>query len=483
MRSLNKSVEIVLRVLTVWSLALSPSASAQQIDYFNAELVKREADYIINSQYWPDDPNDCAVGAINNIYDAAGKFNWVVPRENALAILGLVRASQSLGEAKYRERAQGAMGYLLRIQDSDGSWLNQYRRCQPSPGDEGQSKSPTQTAEVMIALNQLGYEHPRYQAMVKAAEFLLTLQDPANKMGLDDGLIGIPTSLGCTPYCKLRWTHDNAFAYQALNAAALWAKKASDTARQQRYKTAANRILDGINNYLKDPNSAVWYIAVDEQGQPICLANLKLDQPDYRRCELVQQQFYEWINYAPQMLDIPANGVGNAAVGEWIHNTLGNSKTGAVARTNKLHNNRLSPGYSFQASLVWLDLHQQNYYDATWNWVNASGLHQTISDPNGVKGGWIDWTERSDGQGECIWNQQPNSLAPCWERFIDTSFYAIAAATGGFDFSTAFPAYPPEPLKMPQYPVHSFEDRGIEQKIGIRYGHLVNFAIDAAVMQ
>ncbi|HEY9663652.1 MAG TPA: hypothetical protein V6C65_34825, partial [Allocoleopsis sp.] len=345
-----------------------------------------------------------------------------------------VRASQRLGEVKYMERAQAAMEYLLHIQDADGSWFNQYKRCQPSLEAEGKWKSPTQTAEVMIALNHLGYRPSRYQAMVRAAEFLLTLQDPANKAGLDDGLIGAPTDLTLTPSCKWRWTHDNAFAYQALRAAALWARKSGDTVRQQRYTVAASRILNGINWYLKDPNSAVWHIAVDEQNRPICLAGLKEGKPNYQICERVQQRFYEWINYAPQMLDVPAKGVGNAAVGEWIHNTFVHSKTGAIARVNGLYGSRLFPGYSFQASLVWLDLDQRNYYDAAWNWVNTSGLHQKTPDPNGVKGGWIDWSERSGGQGECIWRQQPNGLSPCWERFIDTSFYAIVSATGGFDW-------------------------------------------------
>ena len=75
MKYLNEIAGIALRVCTVWALALPFPASAQRMGCFDAELVKLEADYIVNCQYWPDDKNDCASGAINNIYDAAGKLD------------------------------------------------------------------------------------------------------------------------------------------------------------------------------------------------------------------------------------------------------------------------------------------------------------------------------------------------------------------------------------------------------------------------
>jgi len=92
--------------------------------------------------------------------------------------------------------------------------------------------------------------------------------------------------------------------------------------------------------------------------------------------------------------------------------------------------NKKSPGFSFQASLCWLDLNQNNYSDAAENWTRNSGLWQLELDDNGIKGGWIDWIE---GVTQADW----------WLRFIDTSFYSIAAFGGGYDFSTTQAFSPP----------------------------------------
>ena len=175
--------------------------------------------------------------------------------------------------------------------------------------------------------------------------------------------------------------------------------------RQQKYDGAADKLLRGLNAVLKDPSSAVWYVAVDTQDIPI------------------PNRPHEWINYAPQMLDLPATGTGSSAVGEWIHQTLVNQPTGAAVWDDGPESDRLSPGYSFQASLVWTDLGQQSYRDQAWVWANTSGLHQITPDANGISGGWIDWVETNGTQAQ--W----------WERFIDTSFYAIATSEGGYNFS------------------------------------------------
>ena len=385
-------------IRVVWGTALLMAAqpvAAAGAACQNASLVRLEANYIKACQYLR--TGDRASGAINNVYGAP---TWVVPRENALAILGLIRATECLGDSSYRSRAQQAMAYLLKVQDADGGWFDQYNYATPFI----RSKSPTQTAEVMIALNKLGYQKSQYNAMVKAAEFLLRLQNPANKTGQDDGLIGGGFD-DTGHYQTWRWTSDNAFAYQALKAAARWARTKGDAARQLRYDDAAVRLLDGINSVLRDSASAVWYVVVDAQDVP------------------VPNRPHEWINYAPQMLDVPAEGVGDPAVGEWIHQTLVHQPEGAAVWNDGPQNNRLSPGYSFQASLAWVDLNQTAYKDAAWQWANASGLHQVTPDANGIAGGWIDWAETTGANAQ--W----------WERFIDTSFYAIVTATGGYNFS------------------------------------------------
>jgi hypothetical protein len=123
------------------------------------------------------------------------------------------------------------------------------------------------------------------------------------------------------------------------------------------------------------------------------------------------------------MLDVPAEGAGDPAVGDWINTVLVHQPEGAAVWNDGPQSTRLSPGYSFQACLVWIDLHQFPYFDKAVDWAHGSGLHQVTPDANGIAGGWIDWLDL------------PATPAQFWERFIDTSFYSIVTATDGFNFS------------------------------------------------
>lgn len=365
--------------------------------------IHLENSYISSAQFLLN--GDPAHGAINNVY---GNPTWVVPRENALAILSLKQAYDQTADVNFLYSAELAADYLLRIQDTDGAWFDQYNYATPAV----LSKSPTQTAEVMIALDKLGYNTNRYDAMKKGAQYLMSLQKAENKGGCElgggcDGLVGGGKKADGT-YHSYRWASDNSFAYLALKSAQRWATQAIDTAFASEAGCSASKILSGINNKLyvsnvADPNYGVWHRVIQQNGTPV--------DPDYK----------EWINYAPQMLDLPATGVGNPLVGEWIHNNL--QKTdGSVVWDNQTFSNRKSPGYSFQASLVWLDLGQTQYSDAATNWARNSGLWQTTPDLNGISGGWIDWIDDP-------------TTAQFWERFIDTSFYATSVFSGGYDFS------------------------------------------------
>jgi hypothetical protein len=360
--------------------------------------VLMEAKYTVSNQFLS--PGNLADGAINNV---SGAPTWVVPRENALAILNLISSASLTGDPSYLDNAVRAADYLVRVQDpTDGGWFDQYDYAVPV----ALSKSPTQTAEVMIAFFKLGYDSKRYAAMKKGAQFLMACQNPANKGGADDGLLGGGKDANGN-YANWRWASDNSFAYLALKAAQAWAVAYGDSKFAAQAQGSAAAVLNGINTFLYNSNPTdddygVWKRAIDGSGAEM------------------EPNFHEWINYAPQMLDLPATGVGSSLVGEWIHRKF-QQADGSVVWNDTYQSTRKSPGFSFQAALVWEDLGQTNYADAAIQWAVNSGLWQQTPDQNGVVGGWIDWAE-------------PSGPAPFWQRFIDTSFYYSAATKGGYDF-------------------------------------------------
>jgi hypothetical protein len=139
------------------------------------QLTGLEADYIRACQ--EDDPSDLAYGAINDVW---GDPTWVVPSEVAMATLGLDLASVSLDDPSYRDSALLALDYLIRVQQPDGWWYNQYSHTVPY-GDT--SKSAHQTAEVMIALYRLAYYPDGYNAITRSAQSLLDFQKGAMILG------------------------------------------------------------------------------------------------------------------------------------------------------------------------------------------------------------------------------------------------------------------------------------------------------------
>jgi hypothetical protein len=258
----------------------------------------------------------------------------------------------------------------------------------------------------MIAFYKLGFDESRYQSMKKAGLYLISCQ----KNGGDGYLLGGGKDRSGA-YRKWRWASDNAYAYQALKAAEIWAVMKADFKFALWCAFASRKIIQGINNTLYinnplDPDFGVWYRLMDENNKPV--------DPGY----------HDWINYAPQMLDLPVKGINRNRVGKWIHNNLQLSDSGCVW-DNGQFKNRLSPGFSFQATLCWRDLGQSQYYIPALNWTLSSGLWKNNLDCDGVLGGWIDWLQPGS---------EPNR-AQCYERFIDTSFYAIAAFNGGYDFN------------------------------------------------
>lgn len=373
------------------------------------DKIRLSANYILACQYNAADdtgtPDWLADGCINDIYPAPDingiqHFDWVVPRENAMAILGLELAFEKTADLAYREAAGRAIMYLANIQDAaDGAWYNQYDKCTPH---NDLDKSPTQTAEVMLAYYKYGYIPSLYQSMQRGADYLLSCANVTNKTGNDDGLVCGGKNFSGSYYTD-RWTSDNSYAYQALRAAEKWALIQGDANRALNLNRAAGQIITGIENYLLDPVNSFFYRRINAIGNP-------------------DNSVTDWINYSPVMLDLPLFESNNQYAGQWIHNNL-QGADGAVRWNTVSDYEKRSPGFSFQAGLVWSDLEQVDYYAASEDWVYGSGLWKTMFDSNGVIGGWVDW-------------KTTTNQANWWERFIDTEFYWMAYLNSGYDFSS-----------------------------------------------
>ncbi len=390
-----------LLTLTLIYLLIIPSLAQASLSL--EEKIALEADYILACQFIS--AGHPANGAINDVYTPDTPPDYVVPRENGMAILGLLKAYETLGDNLYLERANLSMDYLVNVQESDGSWRDEYDYRTP-PGLL--SKSPTQPAEVMMAMYILGYRDDRYQSMKRAAEFLFECQ----AHGYQGLIAGGKDAEG--NFHTWNWITDNSYGYWALIAARGWALVKGDIAFAQTCQQAAAQVLAGINTYFyKTPD---WWTVVDGSGNSFYFDG--------------QTGYISWMNFAPQFLDLPANGVGNPAVGDWIRDHLRQANGGCV--WGDRFPTQEYPGISFQSAFCWFDLGQNTYAQDAITWAENSGLWQLLPDQHGIAGGWVDWVLVSD----------PSQHAAEWERYIDTSFYSIAAWLGGYDF-TVFDNDPP----------------------------------------
>ena len=355
------------------------------------EKIRLEADYILACQWLDPGP---AYGAINNVYPGLPYPDYIVPRENGMAILGLILAYQFLEDPLYLERANLSMDYLVGIQDEDGAWHDKYEWDYPVT----LSKSPTQTAEVMMAMYMLGYNAGRYASMKLGAEYLFSAQDN----GYNGLVCGGKDADG--NFSTWNWITDSGYSYWALLAARSWAlvKGDDDFADECQYR--ADTIISAIDQYMyKGPE---WWQVVDGNGNAFN-----------------NNGHIGWLNFAPRFLDLPVAGVENENLGHWMHNTFQQPDGGCIWGDE--FPTQAYPGISFQSALAWMDLNQHPYADAGIQWSENSALWQLSPDQFGILGGWVDWIDIHD----------PSHRAEMWERYIDTSFYATASWLGGYDFS------------------------------------------------
>ena len=332
----------------------------------NAANTSIEFQHILNCQV--SDPADPAYGAINDVW---GEPTWVVPGEMAVAALVLKAGG-------YLTQAKAAADYLVKVQNTDGSWCNQYDHLTAVD----KNKFTRHTAQVMMLLGTIGGYST---ALSKANTWLASMQDPKVKTGVDDGLVcGGKSSTGGT-YTD-RWVSDNSFAVRAFKIAG--------------NSVAANKVVNGINTYLV--NGDHWYQRITSQGR-------KSDGD------------FGWINWAPAFMNLAGDGVTYPpGLADGIRSRLqvatGTHK-GAVYENAK--STKLMPGIGFQASIAWNALGKSAYSAEHTAWAeNVSGLWVTTVDANGDIGGWIDWRTTSGQKAE--W----------WQRFIDTSAYYIMTVNG-----------------------------------------------------
>ncbi|MEK7767395.1 MAG: hypothetical protein AAB368_14290, partial [bacterium] len=281
----------------------------------------------------------------------------------------------ALSRSVYGAQARRACDYLVRIQNADGSWCNQYGGTIATDS----AKYTRHTVEVAIALAKVGGYAP---ALARARDWLLNLQDPAVKHGDDDGLVAGGYD-GAGTVQEDRWTSDNAWAVLAFDLAGATA--------------ARDRVVQGINARLVSGDH--WVQKTDKNG-------------------VTSEGTFGWINFAPAFAALARLGVTYpAGLAAGVRARLAETGGPAGGAVRELEAGpKYMPGIGFQASLAWNELGATAFTDEHTAWAQGSGLWQATADGNGDTGGWIDWTF-SAGGGQANW----------WERFIDTSAYYIFA--------------------------------------------------------
>lgn len=388
------------------------------------EKIGREVRYVVSCQFR--EAGNLADGAINTVF---GIPTWVEPGINASGILTFIEAYKFFEDVSFIEKANLVAEYLIRIQNvDDGSWCNQYGYATPgdinNPNREALARSPRHTAQVIYALYELYKlqeldfmtEAMWYKAIEKGANYLMGCQAPENKGGRDDGLIcGGKDADG--NFRRSRWVHDNSYAYWALEATELWAEHRGEENFSTLCAKGAKNILEGINESFYDSNTGVWHIALDENGIPLKNPHLPCLGSDAK-------SYPSWLQIVPQMLDLPANGVGSSRVAEWILRNLMQADGGCFewCCEDGEFKKRLYPGSAFQIALVLFDIPGYNSYAKNViAWAEESGLWRENSR---IK--WVDWYESEP---------DPNRVAPSWMACGDTSLLSILCWLGGHNFA------------------------------------------------
>lgn len=409
-------------ILILGVLSFGFNATATEMTPQEKFLI--EVNYVASCQFL--DPNNDADGTINSV---RGLPTWGEPGIISQGILLFIMAWKTFNDESYISKANRAADFLVRVQRPDGGWCNQYTYAEPgdlnNPSNrEAWAESPRHAAQAVYALYklyELGFrDEKRYNAIKKGAGFLMGCQEPENKAGRDDGLVcGGKDADGI--FRSPRWGHDNAYSFWALTAAEYAALCNGEKNSSELCAVRAARVLKGINETMYDPNTGVWHIVVDHQGVPLKNPHLP--------CLGDDAQFYpSWMQYAPQMLDLPARGVNSPKVAEWILDNLKEDEGYFewCCEDGELKQ-RFYPGSALQAALVFFDIPEYSPYgDRAIKWVEESGLWVKMR----ARDKMVDWHEIFP---------DPNRIAPDWHAYPDTSLLAGACWMGGYNFALSPP--------------------------------------------
>ncbi|MHB9154846.1 MAG: hypothetical protein ACYC5N_04025 [Endomicrobiales bacterium] len=416
-----------------------------------ADPVFNEALYILTCQ-------DQEKGCFNDVVPASGA-DWVIPRENGTAIIGLIEAytapeSMAYGQEFFKTSALMGADYLKSRQETDGGWCFHYDEAAGTRVNK--NKSPSSAGSVVMAfyrLMQTGFEDPSHQyydSAKKGAQFIISCVDnkTLDNGGTPNGLAGAGKEYGFPmhddgdglgPYrwSNWSWISDNCYAYLALMCMKDWAAQKGDSVFSATCGDYATAILNGINIRMKNPDNAVWYRVVGGDGNPVPVFG------EYRVSESTDA-----LCYYPQKLDVPATEYGNENIAEWMTKSLQkNDETplkgmGAFkwmeVSTETAKQDRLSQGFSEEAWLALVDIpgavaeDSRNRAKAWWESLEGTGGNGQLWDV--TNGGIVDWYD-PDGSPE-------GNLAPSWQKFIDTSANCIFVYKGGINFNFPLDSQP-----------------------------------------
>jgi len=288
-------------------------------------------------------------GAIN---DVTGSATWIVPGEMAFAAMVLKRGG-------YTTNANLAAAFLARIQNADGSWSNQYAKSGTSVVVTDAAKNSRQTAQVVLALKNIGGSTYTTNAN-NGANWLNGHLVTAGTGKLIDGGLDASGNVLIN-----RWASDNSFAAAAYNAVG--------------YTTQRDAVVNGINSVLKTTDH--WYAAVNGSNVPLA------------------ESSYTWVDFAPAFMNLKTIGVQypTGAAQKIIEElqVLGGPDDGAVWE-NGSHVHYM-PGIGFQAAVAIESIGEPDKaaaiasatvtMDTGTKHAGAQSIKSVLSAPTGSHGG------------------------------------------------------------------------------------------------